>query len=89
MSDTPKTDLIEAEYWDGDLNVRDVFERMGDMERELAVERTKVSLLRDALSFLVQNVESIIDGDCNAYTLTPAKEALAATTDVTTKENPQ
>ena len=107
MSKTPKTDLIEVEYWDGELNARDIFERMGKQEvelaqaqrgekvanrdfrmtlesltkarLELAAERAKTSLLRDALSFLVQNIELVIDGDCNAYTLTPAKEALAAT----------
>lgn len=36
MSKTPKTDLIEAEYWDGELNARDLFERMGEQEVELA-----------------------------------------------------
>ena len=47
MSGTPKTDLIEAEYWDGELNARDVFERMGDMERELAAERESFRLYRE------------------------------------------
>ena len=74
---TPRTDAEVSNGWDGDaVCVSDDFARM--LERELAIERTKVETLREAMKYLC-NDDNYIDPQFDPCEL--ASAALAATKD--------